>query len=385
LLTYISAGGIMINKNIEKDFFKNRFIKSAVFLLMCTAFIFGYLHLFANHGFERLHIFLFNLTVGGSIILYYSETRSVPSLRVIVFFFLSIVYAISAFFEIYALAIIITVTLSLIVESIRIKTFSFFPRDFFRKDADLPDKFHQASLLCLSMALMTASFVIMNNEYFHWVHFEKLKLNVFFLGFSFPVSLITMSVMFSFINRIEGRLYNIMAHYFFWSINLGVISFFAFIIFEIFPAEFMAALILFISVIMIFIYFIKFGISVQQKHFLVSGMGFLLSTAITGLLYLLLYLNPELHSKYGKNLLSIHAYLSLYGWNLSGLMVILRWNDFPLKLNTFQVISLHWILIGILAPFGKFYVFFAIISIILYTCLLLIFFSGRNTKTDAHI
>ncbi len=370
----------MIYNKIETDFFKNRYIKSAVFLVMCSAFVFGYLHLFVNQGFERLHIFLFNLTAGGSIILYYTETRAIPSIRVILFFLLSIVYAVSAFFEIYPVSIAITIILSLIAETIRIRTFSFFPKDFFRKDAALSDKFQQASLLCLSMALMIASFVILNNEYFHWIHFEKLKLNVFFLGFSFPVSLITMSVMFSFINRIEGRLFIILSQFFFWSINLGVVLFFIFIIFEIFPAQLMAALTLFISVTMIFIYFLRFGISVQQKHFLVSGMGFLLSTAITGLLYLLLYLSPEFHSKYGKNLLSIHAYLSLYGWNLSGLMVILRWHDFPLKLNTLQVILFHWILIGIIAPLGKNYAFLSIISIILYTVLLAIFFSERNEK-----
>ncbi len=375
----------MINNKIEKDFFKSRYIKSAVFIVMCSAFIFGYLHLFVNHGFERLHIFLFNLTAGGSIILYYTETRAIPSIRVILFFFLSIVYAVSAFLEIYPLSIVITIILSLIAETIRIRTFSFFPKDFFRKDAELSKKFQQASLLCLSMALMIASFVILNNEYFHWIHFEKLKLNVFFLGFSFPVSLITMSVMFTFINRIEGRLFSILSQFFFWSINLGVVLFFIFIIFEIFPAEFMAALTLFISVTMIFIYFLRFGISVQQKHFLVSGMGFLLSTAITGLLYLLLYLSPELHSNYGKNLLSVHAYLSLYGWNLSGLMVILRWHDFPLKLNALRVILFHWILIGLIAPLGKNYAFLSIISIILYTGLLAIFFSGRNEKNNANI
>ena len=374
-----------MNNNIETDFFKNRYIKAAVFIVMCSAFIFGYLHLFVNHGFERLHIFLFNLTVGGSIILYYTETRAIPSIRVILFFFLSIAYAVSAFFEIYPVSIVITIILSLIVEKIRIRTFSFFPKDFFRKDAVLSEKFQQASLLCLSMALMIASFVILNNEYFHWIYFEKLKLNVFFLGFSFPVSLITMSVMFSFINRIEGRIFIILSQFFFWSINLGVVLFFVFIIFEIFPAQLMAALTLFISVTMIFIYFLRFGISVQQKHFLVSGMGFLLSTAITGLLYLLLYLSPELHSKYGKNLLSIHAYLSLYGWNLSGLMVILRWHDFPLKLNALRVILLHWILIGLIAPLGKNYAFLSIISIIIYTGLLAIFFSERNEKNNANI
>jgi hypothetical protein len=102
-----------------------------------------------------------------------------------------------------------------------------------------------------------------------------------------------------------------------------------------------------------------------------------LSTAITGLSYIPL-VKTNLYDDLGKVILNIHAYLSLYGWNLTGLMIIMRWNDFPLKLNTGTAILFHWFIMLIIAPLGKQNIYFAIIAVILYTIFLLLFFVGKK-------
>ncbi len=52
--------------------------KIVIAVLMSVALFFGFLHLFCpnvEYNFERLHVFLFNLCCGGTIILYYTEAR----------------------------------------------------------------------------------------------------------------------------------------------------------------------------------------------------------------------------------------------------------------------------------------------------------------------
>ena len=90
------------------------------------------------------------------------------------------------FLEMYIPAMAASVILALIVESIRMKKFSVFPWGFVRKNEPVSAKFHQASLLCLSLGLLISTAVILNNQYMHWIYLPKLTLNVFFLGFSFP-------------------------------------------------------------------------------------------------------------------------------------------------------------------------------------------------------
>lgn len=352
------------------------YLRFSLFFLMLSAFIFGYFDLFFQWNLERLHIFLFNLSSGGFVILYFTEIRESQWYRPIIFLSLSIVYALCALLDLYIPVIIVSIALALIVESIRIRAFSFFPRDFFQSDVAVSEKFHHASLLCITLALIISSLVILNNEFFKWFSLPKLRIEMFFLGYSFPLSLITMSVMFSFIVKRTEKSSQLIEDIFFWIINLGVILFFVFIIFELFIAEIVAAGILFISVLVVFVYFVRNTMDVQQKKFLTSGMCFLLSTAITGILYIVAKHLPA-YENAGEFILRMHSFLSLYGWNISGLFIIIRWNDFPLKLNTVNTILFHWIIILILAPLGEYYYGFAVAGIVAYGMLLYLFFTSE--------
>lgn len=364
-------------KTIE-DLFQSRQLRLLIFTIMSIAFIFGYMDQIIDYNFQRLHIFLFNLTTGGFTILYFTENKKTPSPRVIIFLIFSIVFALFAFFEFYALSMATAIFLGIIAESIRQKHFSIFPWDFFRSEVHISKKFQQASLLCLVLALFISSIVILNNKFFFWFHFPPLKLNVFFLGFSFPVSLITLSIIFNYVKSERSRSNILIEHWSFWSINLGVIIFFVFIIFEILPAEFAAAFTLFVSVIIVFFFFFRYGIDIQQKKFLISGIFFLLGTAITGLLYIVLKITGDYTQENGKLVLQIHTYLSLYGWNLSGLMILLRWNHFPIRINTRTAILFHWIVISAFAPLGQFSLWFAAVATLSYIAFMLIFFTGRT-------
>ncbi|MBF0396806.1 MAG: hypothetical protein HQK78_08550 [Desulfobacterales bacterium] len=233
--------------------------------LILIALIFGFLHHFfpdvKNYNFDRLHIFFFNLCSGGTIIIYYTEKRQKLSKTGILFFSLAILYSIIIFFNIYYIAIFLGLILSIIIEKVRIKRFSFFPIDFFKSNSEVSEKFNQASLLCLSTGLIICSIVIWNNQYLKLFYFPKLKLETFFLGFSFPISLITLSVMFSFMDKKFQLIKNIC----FWSINLGVIIFFAFIIANKLALELIIALILLSAITTTFYIFINFCPESQQK------------------------------------------------------------------------------------------------------------------------
>ncbi len=357
---------------------KNQYLyRVPLFIVMTAAFMFGYLdHLF-QMNFERLHIFLFNLTSGGSTILYLTEGRKLPSARTVSFFILSIVYAALAFKKMYLPASAMSVLLALIVESYRTEKFSFFPLHFFMKDSPASEKFHHASLLCLVIGLLLSSFVILNEVYFKLFHFEKLTLDVFFLGFSFPVSLITMSIIFGIIEDNRSVFVVTLEHVLFWCICAGVIVFFLFIIFTFFPGEVFISFFLFITVICIFALFFKYGKRMQQKYFLVSAIYFLMATAVTGILYILVK-HMSTYELYGKIILRMHAFYSLYGWNLTGMMVIIRWDDFPIALKTGKAIYFHWGVILLLAPFAKFFPQLAVPAIAAYTLFIAVFFFSGN-------
>ncbi len=359
-------------------------LKITFFFLMSLAMCFGFFHLFVHgtrYNFDRLHIFLFNLCSGGTIVLYYTEGLQNPSHKVLTFLLLSISYALLTFFEYYVPAMVVAIILATIVESIRVKAFSFFPSDFFKFEVPVYKKFHQASLLCLSMGLVISSGVILNNIYLKVIKLPKFQLDTFFLGFSFPLSLITMSVMFSLIRTDFGRLIKVLKNIGFWVVNLGVITFFLFILLEMEIPQLIIATILSACVVMIFVLYRILGVEEQQKNFLTSGMGFLLCTAITGMLYIALHLSPGYDSFKGQVVLRIHSFVSLYGWNLSGLAVICRYNDFPIRLHSKHVIWLHWITVLILAPYGYYSRPVAIVAIASYCVLLyLILFSQGSQR-----
>jgi len=219
----------------------------------------------------------------------------------------------------------------------------------------------------------------LNNEYLKIVSFPKLKLDTFFLGFSFPLSLITMSLMFSFMKDDLRPLTRTLKNIGFWTVNLGVIIFFLFILFEKLTMQLIVTCVLFTAVIMIFCLFAELGIHIQQKSFLISGMGFLLFTAVTGIAYIILEFFPGYYTPgASKFLLKLHSFASLYGWNLSGLAVICRYEDFPIRLHSKGTILFHWITVLFLAPLGIYFHFFAVCAIICYTVFLYILFSSKG-------
>jgi len=351
----------------------NSSFRALIMMLMTTALAFGFINRYApldRFNFERLHVFLFNLCSGGTLILFFTQQDSRPSPRVVAFFILSLVYALLAFLNQYILVLGISIVLAIIVESIRIEKFSVFPAEFFNARIPVSEKFHQASLLCLSMGLAISSLVIINNVYAHWItSMPKLVLDTFFLGFSFPLSLITLSLIFSFMENHSPPL-AFWKNLVFWTINLGVIIFFLFIIFEIPAAQVVVTTILFCAVLLVLFLALFLIKRLQQKHFLVSGIGFLVVTAVTGILYIILEILPTYSHENLKWLMVLHTFASLYGWNLCGLAIICRYGDFPIRLHSKYVILFHWAIVIIIAPLGYFFPLAAVFAVISY-CILL--------------
>jgi len=366
----------------------NNKLKALFSFLMITALAFGFINIYfpvPNYSFERLHIFLFNLCTGGSILLYYTQGRVRVSKTIRFFFLGSLIYAFSAFFLLYPLTILVSVVLYILVEKVRIQKFSLFPVQFFQKEVSVSEKFPQASLLCLSTGIAMASLVILNNEYFNWVTMEKLTLNTFFLGFSFPLSLITLSLVFSMLKEIEGSGRKVIMEFCFWTITLGVIIFFIFILFEKFIPQIFVTTALFIAVVTVFYLYSTFADKMQQKLFLTSGIGFLILTALSGILYIFLQMGDDYNPEKVKWLLQMHVFASLYGWNLCGLAVICRFDDFPIKLHSPTVIFIHWLTAIVLAPLGVFYGWFALLAIAGYAFITItLFFSSNSKKAGAN-
>ena len=346
---------------------------------MTTALAFGFAHLFVpGTSFERLHIFLFNLCSGGTIILYFTEGQENVSKKVMIFYCLALLYAFCAFFEFYFVSILIAWTLCALVESIRRKHFSTFPSEFFQKEVTVSKKFHQASLLCLSIGLIISSIAICNQEYFTIVSSPKLVLDTFFLGFSFPLSLITMSVMFSMMEKNATNFTDFFKTYCFWAINGGVIIFFIFILLQWSKMELVISSVLFCTIGIILYLYTRMSDKKQQKAFLTSGICFLILTAITGIIDIALYYSPN--KSFSEFILRLHTITSLYGWNLSGLAVICRFKDFPIRLHSGKVIALHWLIVIFLAPLAYYYKIFAIAAIVSYGVFLYILFFSKGLE-----
>jgi hypothetical protein len=352
---------------------------------ICLALAFGFLPLFLPdfpYDFDRLHIFLFNLCAGGALLLTHGTAARKPTPRIWTYFGLSLAYALTAFFNIFGATLAISLPLWLIVESVRVRRFGFIPWDFFRRGAT-QDKFLHAALLCLSLGIPIASLVIINNEYLHLIHLEKLTIDVFFLGYSFPLSLLTFSVMFNFTRPAEGGLYAWLNEVSFWSITTGVVGFFVFIIFELTVPEIIISNTLFAAVILTHFIFIKTSKESQQRSFLSSGMFFLFITAITGILYLFEYIYPDLKN-YHEQFLVLHATVALYGWNLSGLFIVVRWNDFPISSRPGTIIAIHWVTVFLLVPLGKYFTTFALMGLPVYVTLIyLTFIAQPQHRTTA--
>jgi len=349
--------------------------KSVLLVMMTTALACGFMHHVippATYNFERLHIFLFNLCSGGTLLLYFTEGHKNLSRRVLLFLLLAIAFALCTFCQWYLPAMLIPLILAALVEGVRIDHFgSRFPRALFSLREPVARKFHQAALLCLSLGLLFSSPVILNSVYFKWITLEKLQLDTFFLGFSFPVSLISMSVIFTLMKKEELRLTALLKEAAFWIINVGVIAFFLFILAGLFRSQVVIATLLFLAVAFILYLYWHKGIQLQQKAFLTSGILFLLITSVTGIAYILLSATRHYTPEFSYPLLRLHAFTALYGWNISGLAVIGRHDDFPLQLHSSTVILLHWLTVLLLCPLGYFVPVFAVLAVLAYSWLLI--------------
>jgi hypothetical protein len=350
--------------------------KTTLWLIMTTAMTCGFLHHLADPAemnFERLHIFLFNLCSGGTLLLYFTEDRPQLSIRGRAFLLLSLTFALCAFLRCYTPALLIPLLLAAIIESVRVRHFGrCIPIALFSAAESTSRKFHQASLLCLSLGLLTSSLAIYNSEFGHWFVLKKFKLDTFFLGFSFPISLISMSVIFALMKKHATPPVVLLKELSFWVINLGVIIFFIFILANWFFPQVAIATILFLIVTLVLFLYWRQGIRSQQKAFLTSGIIFLLVTSVTGILYILLAFSASYDPERSLPLLRMHAFTALYGWNLSGLAVISRHDDFPIQLHSQQVILLHWATVLILCPLGYFYPIAAIAAVLCYARLLFV-------------
>ena len=136
--------------------------------MMTMALSCGFLHhLVAPEtvNFERLHIFLFNLCSGGTMLVYYTEGHAHLSRSGRLFLLLAILFALCAFLQWYLPAMIIPLLLGVIIERVRINRFgSRFPRALFTGTERVAKKFHQAVLLCLSLGLFLSTPVILDWE-----------------------------------------------------------------------------------------------------------------------------------------------------------------------------------------------------------------------------
>jgi len=358
-------------------------LKRMLWLIMTIALACGFLHHLIPPqvlNFERLHIFLFNLCSGGTLLIYFTEGENSLSARGRLFFMLALSFAFCAFLHLYALTLIIPLVLAVIVEQVRIAHFgNFLPKALFTTKEPTSRKFHQASLLCLSLGLIISSIAILNGQFTHWIDLKKFTLDTFFLGFSFPLSLISMSVIFALMRRGSSRPVKLRKEISFWAINLGVIIFFLFILAGWFLPQVAIASTLFLAVSLVLHLYLREGMNLQQKAFLTSGICFLVVTSISGIAYILLEFSPGYDPQQTLPLLRTHAFTALYGWNLSGLAVISRHGDFPIKLHSQWVLLLHWLTVLILCPLGYFYPGAAVLAVLCYGGLLyvLLFNEGQ--------
>lgn len=357
-------------------------LKAVLLVMMTTALACGFLHHLvppATLNFERLHIFLFNLCSGGTLLVYFTEGRKDLSRRGQAFLALALAFALCAFLQWYVPAMLIPLALARLIEQVRVDHFGQrFPRALFSFHEPAPRKFHQAALLCLSLGLCFSSPVILNSVYLKWFTLDKLKLDTFFLGFSFPISLISMSVIFTLMKQESLALTTLLKEVCFWSINLGVIIFFGFILAGLFTSQVVVATLLFLTVTLILYLYWHEGMPLQQKAFLTSGILFLLVTSVTGIAYILLSFSSYYTPDHSLPLLRLHAFTALYGWNLSGLAVISRHGDFPLQLHSRALILLHWLTVLILCPLGYFYPGVAVLAVAAYCWLLIRLFFNKG-------
>lgn len=145
----------------------------------------------------------------------------------------------------------------------------------------------------------------------------------------------------------------------------------------------MVTSVLFFGVSLVLVLYWNLSGNLQQKHFLTSGILFLVGTSITGIMYIALTFSPDYTPDKYIFLMRCHAFLALYGWNLSGLAVLIRREDFPIKLHSGKLVLFHWLTVGILCPLGLNNQLFALSAVICYGIILYFFMfsKGKQDKT----
>ena len=343
--------------------------KLLFYIFVVSALAFGFFHHLVPAGskpdFLRLHIFWFNLLSGGCLILY-RATGGFGRPHAL-FFPAALAFSLFAAFDLYIPSIACALFLSGVVESVRIRRFSLFPMNFFTR-APVSEKFVQASLLCLSIGLALSALAMANQSFGHWFSAEKFSLNTFFLGFSFPVSLITFSLIMAGMQN-PSRLQVLAQNAVFWVLNLGVITFFLFILSGAKGLQIAVSVLLTAGVLCALVLYSRLCPPGQPKAILTSGMAFLLATAVSGIIYIIAeYFPPEAFP--GELTMRLHAFVSLFGWNLSGLLVIARFEAFPLRLSPAWLISSHWTAVMLLCPLGFLFPASALTAVALFALFL---------------
>lgn len=353
-------------------------IKLILLTTVSTAVFLGFFKTNTGFGFSILNVFLFNLTAGGTLLTVRLRGKDDLDAHGFLFWSIAVLFSIGAAAHLAAVCIAAALILGIMVENIRWRRFAWFPSDFF-KSVPASMKFEQASLLCLSCGLFICAATMANNEYLKLINYEKLGLHVFFLGFSFPISLILFSELFRRIENRWSRSSKLVMQICFWGLNLGVIFFFIFIILEIYFMQMAMALTLF-SVTCITGYLSIFKTDRDDhREILTSALLFLAVGSITGIIYICL-LWKGLAESIPNNFLSYHSAATVFGWNFAWFLPTTRFNEFPLKIKTKYVIALHWIFV-LLIPLGRVYFLIGVFDTFLCIALLTsVFFISTNKK-----
>ena len=326
--------------------------------LLCAVMTAGLAAGFFHHvrpsmgaDFGRLHIFLFNLVAGGSSLLYFARGKNSPGPTVAAYFLVALAFSFFAFKGWHDLSVIACLGLFALVESVRIRRFTFFPFEFFRPEGDTALKFLHAALLCLSIGLLLCSLAILDHSRLHLFNSPKFGLETFFLGFSFPISLVSFYAIFRLVPKAEGPSETIAHNAAFWLLNLGVIIFFLFILAGSVWGQAFASFTLYFAVLLVFKILCQRGEKGQPRIILLSGLCFLLGAALTGIAYIIIEMaiGTGLSDRF---LMRFHAFLALYGWNLSGIIALARKDDFPINIRSPRIVAHHWLVVAVLAPLG---------------------------------
>ncbi len=352
----------------------SRGLKLLILVTVSSAVLFGFFRDYDREGlgFKTLHIFLFNLTAGGTLILTHVQGRRSLGPVQLAYFLGALVFSAGAFTHVYWLCIAAAPVLAALVESVRWRRFAWFPDDFF-KASPASHKFEQASLLCLSSGLVICAASLLNNHYLGLVDLPKLNLHVFYLGFSFPISLITFAYMFRRLEACGSPPPRVFSEFSFWALNLGVIFFFVFIVAGVYPVQLVAAIFLFTVVILAIYLHANRADRDQKWALLANALAFLTVGSLSGIAYVLVLMEGDGHAP--GYTLHIHSSAAVFGWNLTWMLIVGRKTEFPIGVRLWPVMVLHWAMV-LLMPLSRVSPVFLIPSVGLCVAVLgLVFFA----------